>query len=1036
MREFEDERINKLTHRISHAVKRYSSLILSSSHSLILTFSYLLIFPSSFAQSLSSQDIYNVQNFTTRDGLIQSQVRSILEDSRGYLWFGTHRGASRFDGSLFTNYEPDVLGGSFVAAMRESKRDNRIWFATDQGVSYYEHNHFRGEYQDSLQKVLSIQEDKQGHVWFGTLHRGLTVYHPQLSGPESSRYRNKPFKWDGPAPKRTVHALLEDHTGKMWLGRDEGLYYQDTDGIIKKAFADILPETLEVYSLFEDHDHRLWLGTDQGAFVKKGDSFHRFTMKDGLPDATVFCIVEDADQVIWLGTRKGLVRVVADEVSSFSTAGANSLPGTYSVRSAIMDREGNLWFGTEGFGVFKVTRSLFMVFGLTQGLSSNLTKSFLEDDRGRIWISTYDQGINVLEGENIVEIYRKSDGLAGEDIGYSYRAQNGDFWFTSYTQGVSHFHRGRFEAYTVEEGLPINRTFCIGEDGQNRIWIGTDFGIAIWEDGEIVHHFTVDSGLIDNTIYAIKKDNKGAIWIGTPNGVSIYRDGKFENFPDLGKYILAFYEDRQDRMWLATNKGLVVSEADSFRTIRLGALSRTNNVVALASDDSTYLWIGTDGGVFRLNMLSYENDSLQLSHFTRTDGLPNLEANANALFADSKGNVWIGTTEGAARTRLQVRKNSSRVRPRTNIVEVGTSIGQDWSELGFGTDALSGLPVGLDVPYQRNRMSFSFNGISLSDPNSVRYRYKLEGYDADWSEPTHTTNASYNKLSQGSYTFLVKSANELDDWDTEASQFSFSIKPAFYQTVWFRISVFVAIFLLIYTSFKIISEQNKRKREEEQMKFKAEKLALEHQALYAMMNPHFTFNALQSIQYFIHRQDKAAASKFLSQFAKLVRKNLESTRSDFISLEEEVSRLDLYLSLEKMRFKDKFDYEVIVDPEVEIHDTMLPPMVFQPYVENSIKHGINPLPEGGKIIVSIRKRDEDHLLVSIRDNGIGIEASKAKRANRPQDHVSRGMQITQDRLGLFAKMNGKDYDVQTVEVKNPDGSVGGTEVIMLLPLQY
>ena len=179
-----------------------------------------------------------------------------------------------------------------------------------------------------------------------------------------------------------------------------------------------------------------------------------------------------------------------------------------------------------------------------------------------------------------------------------------------------------------------------------------------------------------------------------------------------------------------------------------------------------------------------------------------------------------------------------------------------------------------------------------------------------------------------------------------------------------------------------------------------------------------------------------AASKFLSQFAKLVRKNLESTRSDFITLEEEVSRLDLYLSLEKMRFKDKFDYEVKIDPQIEIHETVLPPMIFQPYVENSIKHGINPLPNGGKILVEIQKRDDDHLFVRIRDNGIGITASQAKRANRPQDHVSRGMQITRDRLALFAKMSGKSHEVETREIENPDGTIGGTEVTMLLPLQH
>jgi len=224
-------------------------------------------------------------------------------------------------------------------------------------------------------------------------------------------------------------------------------------------------------------------------------------------------------------------------------------------------------------------------------------------------------------------------------------------------------------------------------------------------------------------------------------------------------------------------------------------------------------------------------------------------------------------------------------------------------------------------------------------------------------------------------------------------------------------------------------------QEETRIRNTAEKLQLEHQALYAMMNPHFTFNALQSIQYFIHRQDKKAANKFLSSFAKLVRKNLESTKSDFISLNEELDRLKLYLSLEKMRFPEKFDYSVSSDPDIVLSDIQIPPMILQPFVENSIKHGIMPLDADGMIEVDLHKQDEDYLSITIKDNGIGIEASKKAHANRPNDHVSKGMQITLDRLALFARMTDKNYALDIKEIKNEKGEVKGTLVEMILPIK-
>jgi LytS/YehU family sensor histidine kinase len=240
---------------------------------------------------------------------------------------------------------------------------------------------------------------------------------------------------------------------------------------------------------------------------------------------------------------------------------------------------------------------------------------------------------------------------------------------------------------------------------------------------------------------------------------------------------------------------------------------------------------------------------------------------------------------------------------------------------------------------------------------------------------------------------------------------------------------------IAYGIYFALQERAAQQREQAQIQTKADSLQLEQQALYAMMNPHFTFNALQSIQYFIMVQDKMSATKFLTQFAKLVRMNLDSSKSQFISLNDEIERLKLYLSLEKMRFQDKFDYALEVDEEIDKSETLIPPMILQPFVENSLKHGIMPLEGNGEISVHIQEEDENTLLVSIRDNGIGISASKKMKADRPNDHVSQGMTITQDRLKLFSKTTGKAYTIDFEEVEKEDGTIGGTLVRIRLPMK-
>ncbi|MEL6592667.1 MAG: two-component regulator propeller domain-containing protein, partial [Bacteroidota bacterium] len=747
----------------------------------------------------------------------------------------------------------------------------------------------------------------------------------------------------------------------------------------------------------------------------------------------VQAIALDAEGILWLGTGQGIVFLEHDQIHILQPG--NPWLNT-SIISAMEDTEGNIWFGTDGSGLLKVNQGVFNLLDTQSGLNSNLAKAFVEDRQGRVWVASKDRGINVFKNGDIVRSYSEKDGLGGDGIVSSFQDQNGAFWFASYNGTLTCYDDTRgFVVFDKADGLDCSAAFCVGQDAQGVIWVGTDNGIFWIEGDKVTRHLQVPDGLINPVVYSMELDQQDRMWLGTAAGISVWEDGgfdwKYEADTLLGTTVITLEEDAKGRMWAGSAIGLTCFSGYFPKWVRISGAPGAHTVVSLLEEKKRYLWVGTENGVYRLDLEQFRpGKRAAFDHYTQKDGLPSLETNANAGLMDSQGYLWFGTAEGAIYRPAGVEREENNRPPRIYITRVQSNESENWVSVPKDFPE----SIGPELDYTDNQLDFSFIGLSLKSPQQVEYKYRLRGND--WSRSTRQTTVAITNLSPGTYTFEVTAKKEGESWDFEnIDSYTFTILSPFYASWWFILLVILAILAISYYVYSVYASRRKQQREEQNIRNQAEKLALEHQALYAMMNPHFTFNALQSIQFFIHRQDKKAANKFLSSFAKLVRKNLESTQSDTITLGEEVERLKLYLSLEKMRFPEKFDYEVIVEPGLDLSDTEIPPMLLQPFVENSIKHGIMSLESDGKIEVKIESHGEDHLRVRIEDNGIGIVESKKRQANRPKDHVSKGMQITMDRLALFARMSGKEYSLDIDEIKGDQDTVEGTRVDMLLPLK-
>jgi LytS/YehU family sensor histidine kinase len=310
----------------------------------------------------------------------------------------------------------------------------------------------------------------------------------------------------------------------------------------------------------------------------------------------------------------------------------------------------------------------------------------------------------------------------------------------------------------------------------------------------------------------------------------------------------------------------------------------------------------------------------------------------------------------------------------------------------------------------------------------------LEGFDEEWQAVTEANFITYSNLPYNTFRFKVRAVSRFGVIG-EPVVFDFTVRPPFWFTWWFILLEVLFGAALVLGIWYVRRRVVRARFERERLEMRSRMLTLEQQSLNSSMNRHFIFNALNSIQYYINRQDRLAANKYLSDFARLIRKNLDSSQETLTPLRDEMERLELYLKLEHMRFKDKFEYSISIDPDIPQDLIKVPAMLLQPFLENSIWHGLLPKKEAGWVKVNLSRRDNS-LHMIIEDNGVGIENS-LKSKTGTDSHISKGMEITQSRIDLIQKMSGEKVQlIGPKQVNSEGGEVMGTKVEIIIPVNF
>jgi len=1010
------------------------------------------------------QNPQGFSSFGKLQGLKDAEIICMLEDKSGNIWFGTFRaGVIKYDGKYFTHFtQREGLGNNVVWSMREDKRGN-MWFGTEDGVIKYDGKRFtRFTVKEGLgsNNIKSILEDKNGNLWFGTNGGGVSKY----DGQHLTRFTQK----EG-MTGNFIYCILEDKKGNLWFVTQQGLSKYDGKSFIHFTEKEGLTNNY-VECMLEDKNGNLWFGTKGGLSQYDGQRFTNFTKSEGLSKNHIRSILEDKSGNLWFGTLDG--GVIKYDGKNFTDFTEKEGLSENSVFTILEDSRGKLWFGTFGGGINKYDGESFTHFTEGQGLSNNLVRCILEDKSGSLWFGTND-GVNKYELRDIehgnkrfVSLTNK-EGLSSNYIRSILEDKSGNFWFGTFGGGLNKYDGKSFTHFSQKDGLIDDWIWKVLEDKSGNIWSSGGWGVSKY-DGKSFTNFTIRQGLSDEFVIDMLEDKSGNLWFGTnAGGVSKYDGSTFTHFTTKeglsNDNVRSILEDESGNLWFGTGGGGVSKyDGKTFTHFTVKEGLSDDFVESLMEDRSGNLWVGTSNGLNKMDK-EYASSVPGASNryfktYTYEDGFTGIGVTfGKTMYEGKDGTIWIGADD-----RLTIFRPDKVTKDTTppNLQLTGLSLYNEsipWQSLlplqdRHGSKEDSGIvmqngvlvhdlyfdslskwysvPKNLSLAYDNNYFTVQFLGITLQSPNKVKYQYKLEGIDEDWSALTNRSEATYGHVPHGNYTFKVKAMNGDGYWSNELS-YPLTIRPPWWHT-WWAYTLFALLLTgIIYAIFRYNLNRIRMQHEVEVQQHKTAQL--EMQALRAQMNPHFIFNSLNSINLFILESNKQRASEYLTKFSRLVRLILHNSQEAFIPLEKELEALELYLQLESLRFEERFKYKITVENNVDVKVVKVPPLIIQPLAENAIWHGLMQKKEEGHLEIEVYQQKEI-LFCKITDDGIGREKASEGKSKFTSGRKSMGMRITGDRIAILKNQREDKNHIVVTDLVLPDGSPGGTEVLLRIPI--
>lgn len=989
------------------------------------------------------------RHYSVEDGLVHSNVFRMFQDSKGYMWFGTEVGLSRFDGHHFENFSHYApFKSSQVLGFAESV-DGTIWINTyDQKLHTYKDGLFREFIPEDgliMDKSTNIYVDQKNKIWLfsefgissitsrvakfeflqvkdylpnidklGRLFNSFYITKDRniLASTNSGilKLNNGKFSWEfkDVVKSNSVFAMNEDEFGNFWLGVMGSILSVSNDGKVNHYYRSFM-QGKKVQHLEVDQKGRVWFaGEGLGLAVISDDKIEFLEPRLNLQKKQINDILIDSENNTWIGTfGNGVYKI--SELSSASYTIEHSLSNNY-IQSLKEGKDGTIWIGTIG-GLNTITDSVVSSVNIKLGkkamrnsLSLSKIESLAVDSNGTVFIG--------VKPNHLIKI---------DEQGIEYGSYGWKIEKPMDTPGDSHVQLT--SQSLPEKHLPAYPSFLFA----NRS--GKMF-VSFWEGLYTIHGFDLNSWeecdrLRKERIISLLHHSGGSYWIGTSSGVYELTEGRLRlhKFADsvAGNRINCIYEQQNGAIWFATQSGLAKLEAQKWLFFNTKSGLINDYCTSIVEDEQENVWIGTKGG---LSCYSGE----EFIQFNKERGLVSDEV--QSICYDRKKHLWVGTTEGITRLNPHKVVPFDQAPPRVYISKIQSDQGIEYD------------PVSITLPYDSSGITLYFSSIYFTYPEGINFQYKLCDRSIDRNSDTCTDewytskkwSQEYPTLAPGNYVFLVRAQADNSSWTGSPARINIEVLPPFWNTTWFRLVLTIGFVSIVY-SIALYRVKKTREQEMRELDFKAQIIKLEQKALNLSVNPHFLFNALSSIQYYFNSSNSEnQANIYLSKFAKLIRAILEDAYRDSQTLDEELSRLKLYLDLEKMRLGESFQWTIDIDERLDLEEVRIPTMIIQPYVENAIWHGINPLDNKGKVAVEVYLESENILRVTIVDNGIGVRQSQSTKSTTKLSHISRGMSLTKERIDLHTKTGKGCLSVKIDDVEPSEDIRVGTRVIVRIAI--
>lgn len=1004
-------------------MRNYSSMIMGAAMALSLS-----------AMVHSQTTELRFQDLTIGEGLSSNTVRCIIQDSRGFMWFGTPNGLNKYDGYGFTVYRNDPSEPDLT----------------------------------SCSDILSIFEDRGGDIWVGTKSCGVYIYDR-----EKDKVVRFPLNKDSTGQFNTynVRVILEDGERRVWVGTENGLYSvrKETGEIAHYQHHDADSTSLShptIYSILQDRKNRLWVGTTHGLnlFDRRTGRFRRY-LYDPTKDAdTVLNIYEDETGNLWMGTFSGGVIRFNPEDGAYKRYVYNKREkntiSSNNVFSLTGDGQGHLYFGTEngGLNVLDLETEKFShyTFKLEEagGITSNSIYSLYYSSDEILWVGTFNGGINYASKQNQGFRHDKAakDGLNNPYILSLTENKDGNLWIGTDGGGLNYYDRkaGKYTAYLHDENdahsLGANEVATVFEDQQRRIWIGLyRAGLDLFDParGRFAHFRHVpgnDKSLQNNNVNAILEDSRGHFYVGTETGLDRFdRSTKtFERIPYriISTGVLAVIEDKRGNLWIGTYGGLsfIDVKADTVRNYLYvdESMEVVRTVTALYEDSREQLWIGTGEGLYLLDRKSQKFMRCPLDD-------KSLNNEIAGIVEDRHGNLWLSNYQNLIKLEGAVHLPEHPVavnfgiyggirklyQSREGEILFGGNYGLNaffprdimknhhippvvfTNFMVFGKEVeidSSGSPLRqhisetkeMTLSHGQSVITFEFAALNYIFPEKNQYAYFLEGFDKEWNYLGNQRTATYTNLDPREYVFRVKGSNNDGVWNEEGASVRIKIIPPWWKASWAFLLYILFLGLLFYSIWRFQLNRARMKHELAMEHLHAEKL----EEVNRMKSRFFTnitheFRTPLTLIIGQTRQmlSDVAAGPARSQFHLILRNSqklyrlinqlldlskleagympLRARKLNIVALLRDMVMLFVPLA-ERKKISLQFSLRGDSNNQMDCIEAYIDQDKLEKIVSNLLSNAIKFTPEGGKVTIYVMKESDGHVEITVKDNGPGF----------------------------------------------------------------